>query len=316
LNKTCPENCDVRIEEQHLEGRTSIYKSCSSDCCDLHIHTIASDGQLTPTEVLSDALEANLKAVSICDHDTIYGYVELSKLYPSLPDGTLLASGIEVIPGIEINSEWKNREIHLIGYFCETKSQEFASLLASLRETRLQRIKLILDKLKDQDIVVEISQVLDKAKGESVGRPHIAEVMVEEGYVESIGEAFNTYIGLGRPAYVGRFRLTPVECVKAIRRANGVPVWAHPGMANLDCILKDLIENGLQGLEVYHPEHNQNSMLRYESLALEYGLVITGGSDFHSYNRPYGALIGSYGVSYESVRRIRDMAQENRKKSV
>ncbi|MBP8613337.1 MAG: PHP domain-containing protein [Firmicutes bacterium] len=314
MSKACLGNFNILAEEeQNLEGRVAAHKSCSSDCCDLHIHTVASDGQLTPLEVLSVALEANLKAISICDHDTIAGFSELSRLYPSLADGTLLASGIEVIPGIEINSEWETREIHLIGYFCETKSQEFASLLASLRETRLQRVKLILDKLRDQEIIVDISQVLDRAKGESVGRPHIAEVMVEEGYVGSIGEAFNTYIGLGKPAYVGRFRLTPAECVKAIRRANGVAVWAHPGMANADHLLKELIESGLQGLEVYHPEHDRNAMIKYTSLALEHGLAITGGSDFHSYNRPYGALIGSYGVTYESVQRIRDLAQENRK---
>ncbi len=280
-----------------------------SDYCDLHIHTTASDGQLSPDEVLSFAQSKNLKAISICDHDTISGYEQLCKLYPSLTDGTLLVSEMEVIPGIEISCSWDNREIHILGYFCDPGCQEFSEIQTRLKESRLKRVNLILDKLKSMGIHIDLSQVLEKSSGDSVGRPHIAQAMYENGYVKSVGEAFELYIGYGRPAYVERFRLTPFESIGSIRHAKGVPVWAHPQLANADHLLPELIENGLQGLEVYHPQHDRHAVGKYKSLASEHGLVITGGSDFHSHSIPYGATIGSYGVCYKTVEVMRSLAQ-------
>lgn len=303
MNQRCLNKCDNPIAgEQLSESPSAGRKYFDSDFCDLHVHSTASDGQCTPQQVLSLAQKAGLKAISLCDHDTLSGYMELTRQYKAMTDGTVMAFGIEVIPGIEINSEWQGRELHILGYFINPDNREFLRLLAQLRESRLRRLNQILERLANLDISIDISRVLEIAQGESVGRPHVAQALVEEGYANNIREAFELYLGIGKPGYAARSHLNPVESIKAVRRAGGVAVWAHPGTARADNLLGELIEAGLQGLEVCHPEHEHHIQQKYKGIAADNRLIATGGSDFHSLTASEGSMIGSYGVPYDSVR--------------
>lgn len=293
---------DGRILRKDLSGSyVTGREDPISNLCDLHIHTTASDGQYTPQQVVSYSHKLGLRTVSICDHDTVSGYEQLARVYPTNQSDDIKHGSIEVIPGIEINSQWGGREIHILGYFIDPDNHQLSKVLSQLRESRHLRIKAMVEKLNHLGIQIELCRVLELSKGESVGRPHVAEAMIEKGYISSIEEGFDLYLGIGRPAYVERFHLNPVESIKVIRQAKGIAVWAHPGTANADYLLHELVENGLQGIEVCHPEHDHSLQQRYWYMARENKLLITGGSDFHSTSSTEGAMIGSHGVSYESV---------------
>jgi len=280
--------------------------------CDLHVHTTASDGLLSPDEVTLLAKEKGLRAIALCDHDTISGVLSLMKDRGS--SERILAGGVEVVPGIEINSQWNGREIHILGYYVRLEDPEFLNLMEKLREARLSRAKLMVERLRELGKPLDFDRVLEVARGDSIGRPHVAQVMVERGYVNSVKEAFRVYLGIGRPAYVERLHLGPVESVQAVRRAGGVAVWAHPGTARVDQIFADLLDGGLQGIEVYHPEHDAAMEEKYLNLARENGLVATGGSDFHGPGVEEGGTLGSHVVPYEVVLRLKDLASSAAKR--
>lgn len=297
-----PYLCDGQILRQDLSGSNDTSREdLIFNLCDLHIHTTASDGQHTPEQVVSYSHRLGLKAISICDHDTLFGFKQLAKVFSTNQDDYIESGIIEVIPGIEINSRWDGREVHILGYFVDPDDNQLSKVLSQLRKSRVIRIETIVEKLNHLGLPVELQRVLELSKGESVGRPHVAEAMIEKGYISSIEEGFDLYLGIGRPAYVERFHLNPVESIKVIRQAKGIAVWAHPGTANADYLLHELVENGLQGIEVCHPEHDHSLQQRYWYMARENKLLITGGSDFHSTSSTEGAMIGSHGVSYESV---------------
>ena len=294
-----------------------------SSFCDLHVHTSASDGSLTPIEVVNLASRKGLKAVAICDHDTMAGFAQIAGLNrctdlsagPASPQEkagshgpeSLPFPGIEVIPGIEINSEWNGHEVHILGYYVPLDDEEFGELLEKLRRSRYERIRLMVEKLQSIGIYLDFDRVKEIAGGDSLGRPHVGEAMVEKGYVASVKEAFAKYLGIGKPAYVERYHLDPEESVERIRKAGGVAVWAHPGTAGADELLQSLIEKGLQGLEVYHPEHDRRAQQKYLAYAKRFGLVVTGGSDFHGPGAGEGADLGSYGVPYEVVSTLKEL---------
>lgn len=276
--------------------------------CDLHIHTTASDGHLTSGNVVQHSLALGLRAISICDHDTMSGYLELAGMYTPGKLGIINVNGLEVVPGIEINSKWEQRELHILGYFVDPLSSGFSQLLSGLRDSRLQRVHAMVGKLASLGMPLEISRVLELSQGDSIGRPHIAEVMVEKGYVSSIKEAFSLYLGMGKPAYVDRRHLTPAQSIAAIRAAGGIAVWAHPGVTGADWLLNELIESGLQGIEVYHPEHDDEEQQKYLDMARENSLAVTGGSDFHSITSSEGATIGDFGITYENFEIMKRLA--------
>ncbi len=283
------------------------YSDCR-DFCDLHIHTTASDGQLTPHEVVSHSLALGLRAISVCDHDTLSGYLELAIAYSAGGLGIVNANDVEVIPGIEISSHWGRWELHILGYFIDPENRQFTELLATLRQSRLQRVEVIAEKLASLGMPVEVSRILELSRGDSVGRPHIAEAMVEKGYTSSVKEAFGLYLGIGRPAYAGRLHLSPAQAIEAIQAAKGLAVWAHPGTTGGDWLLNELVECGLQGIEVYHPEHNCALRQKYLNMARKNRLIVTGGSDFHGASSSEGAMIGDSGIPYENVETMKRLA--------
>jgi len=252
---------------------------------DLHIHSTASDGTLTPSEVVHSALELGLEAIALTDHDTVSGIEE-----------ALLAAkgtGLEVIPGVEINSEGEWGDLHFLGYYIDPQNPFLRERLQAMRDARLGRARRMLEILAQLGMPLEWEEVRALAGGESVGRPHVARALALRGYVSSPQEAFDRYIGNGGPAYVPRLRLTPAEVIEAIHRAGGVAVLAHPAHSGVIERIGEFVELGLEGLEVYYPEHSPEDVETLLRLCRQYGLIATGGSDFHSPHHEEGAPMGS-----------------------
>ncbi len=264
---------------------------------DLHIHTTASDGTSTPRQVVQIAAQRKLQAIAITDHDTVGGIEEAKA------EG--LRSGIEIISGVEINTDYNQQEIHILGYFIRYEDHQFLTRIESLQNARLSRIKKMVDRLPGLGLPIELKRVLELAGEGSVGRPHIGMAMVEKGYVASVQEAFQRYLGLGRPAFVPRYALTPADAVRIIRQAGGIAAWAHPGLAQRDYLMGELVEAGLRGLEVYYPEHTPDMVRHYLALARQYHLVVTGGSDYHGSGTGYRAELGEVTVPYDVVNQLR-----------
>ena len=270
---------------------------------DLHCHTTASDGLLTPTELVHLASEVGLKAIGITDHDTIQGWKEAEEAGATYQ--------IQILRGIELNTNWQGKEVHILGYEVDGMSEHLNKKLRDLRKNREGRMLQILDRLKGMGIELALEEVQTFAQGESMGRPHVAQVLIKRGYVRSIQEAFERYIGHGAPAYVPSYRLTPEEGIKVIREAQGVAVLAHPGVQRLDEEIPSWVEAGLQGIEVVHSKHKLNDELRYLAIAQEYNLLTTGGSDFHGEALKPGVALGRWGVSLDVIQQILCLAQRN-----
>ncbi len=258
---------------------------------DLHLHTTASDGTLSPAETVEAAIRAGLTGIGITDHDTVAGVAEAK---------ASAAGRIRVVPGVEINTEaqvdeeW--REVHVLGYLVDVASPALQDELQRLRVARLERARRIVDKLATLNLAVSFARVREIAGGGPLGRPHIAQAMVEAGLAGSVLQAFQLYLGLGKPAYVERYKLSPEDAVRLIHAAGGVAVLAHPGLIGDDAIIAPLVAVGLDGLEARYPEHGRREAKRYAALARRHELVVTGGSDAHGPGFPGRATIGAVRV--------------------
>jgi hypothetical protein len=254
---------------------------------DLHTHTIASDGTFSPAELVRLARRLGLAAVAVTDHDTANGLDE------ALEAGRAL--GIEVVPGIEISAEFQPGTMHMLGYFIQPDRPVFAEKLRVLQEARRDRNPIIAAKLNALGLKITMDEVRAAAGSEQVGRPNFARVLLDKGYVSTMGEAFDRYLTKGGPAYVDKFRLSPAESVELIHQGRGLAVLAHPFTLDLDgpaldSLVADLAASGLDGLEVYYPEHDSDQTRACLELAARHGLAVTGGSDFHGDNKPEVAL--------------------------
>ena len=264
---------------------------------DLHLHTLFSDGTYSEQELIRESIKAGLSAIAVVDHDTVQGLpicIELGR-----------EAGIEVIPGIELTTEYESWEIHILGYFIDYGSRKLEERLVLLDKNRIDRIYKIADKLKALGIKLNPETVFDIAGRGTVGRLHVARAMVAEGIVTSVYEAFQKYIGDRCPAYVLGFRFSPQEAIRLIKDASGIPVLAHPYTINNDEIILGLIKDGLMGLEVYYPEHSQGMISFYLDIAKANNLLVTGGSDCHGMAKPE-VRIGSIKIPYELVERLKE----------
>ncbi|KAF1084613.1 error-prone DNA polymerase [Sporotomaculum syntrophicum] len=270
---------------------------------DLHIHTTSSDGASSPNEVVRMAVQANLRAVSITDHDTMEGICQ-AKLEAAL-------YGIDVLDGVELSTEHDGMEIHILAYCVEPENSVLQKHLNLFRAARLSRARKIVAKLQHMGINIGYDQVLRYAGSGSVGRPHIAQALQAIGKVSSVTEAFEQYIGVGKPAYEPRLKYHPVEMVKLIRRLGGVPVLAHPGISCGEDFIRTLIDAGLQGLEVYHPKQTSEMEAYYLGLCRQHNLLGTGGSDFHGVGATGHGRLGEAKVPYTVVIQLRALAAEN-----
>ena len=245
---------------------------------DLHTHSTASDGKLSPAELMRHAKALGIEVIALTDHDTLSGLEEAAE------EATRI--GVEFIPGVEISAENNPGTLHMLGYFIDPSNTQLVQTLAWLRGGRDDRNHLILSKLAELGCPLDWDEVEALAGGESMGRPHIATAMVNRGYVATFNEAFERYLGKGAAAYTDRDKMTPEVAIERIRSAGGLPVLAHPQTLSLtdhelSDLLRRLVSFGLAGIEVYYYSHSHEETERYLSLAGEYGLAVTGGSDFH-----------------------------------
>lgn len=243
------------------------------DFIDLHIHTNKSDGIFSPIDIVNQAKETNLKAISITDHDTLDGYYDALDIAEK--------NKIELIPGIELSCEAQEKDIHILGYFIDGKNEEFVKYLEDMRAHRKMRIYKITEKLSNLSIDISPESILDEIKNASPGRLHVARKMVEKGKVKSIYEAFAKYIGENSPAYVKKKKISVKECIRLIHNIGGIAVLAHPGTYRKDHLISEFKELGLDGIEVYHPEHQFSDIRKYQEISKNLNLFVTGGSDFH-----------------------------------
>jgi predicted metal-dependent phosphoesterase TrpH len=270
---------------------------------DLHIHSTASDGKDSPQEILQRAAQKGLHTIAITDHDTVAGVTTAMKAAQPY--------NVEVIPGIELSTVWKGRDIHILGYYLDYTSLALQEDLNGLRGTRHRRNQMLIEQLNKLglDITLAEAQAKQTDPQGNLGRPHIAEVLVEKGYVSSIQEAFNRYLGQEGKAYINPPRISPFEGIQLVLRYGGIPVLAHPGLYQLDEIINELKEHGLQGIEVYHPDHDEAAEAHYLKIAQQFGLIVTGGSDYHGEREGtiFHADIGSQKMNYSLLSKLKDL---------
>ncbi len=246
---------------------------------DLHTHSRHSDGTFEPRESVALAIERGLRVLAITDHDRTAGIPEAQ--------AAAVGSGLEVVPGVEFSAEYEGGSVHVLGYWMDPEHPEFRDELGRLREDRVRRAERMVERLRALGNPVTVERVRQIAAGGSVGRPHVAQALVEAGAVPTIGDAFSQeLIGTGGRAYVAKHALHPVEAVRLIRRAGGVAVLAHPahwrdGIPVPDALIEEMVEAGMDGIECAHPDHPPAVEARYREMAVRLGLAATGSSDCH-----------------------------------
>ena len=254
---------------------------------DLHIHTTYSDGAFSPEQVVDTALDCDLNVIALTDHDNILSHKIASDYVKK--QGLKL----EIIPGVEINTIYKGYEVHILGYFMDVNNSEFQELLKTQQQARVDQTTQIVDLLnKKAGIRVKYEDIKSLvAQGGSIGRPHIARAIVSAGGVDNVMEAYAKYINDSSPVYVARKTVSPHDAVEIINDAGGIPVFAHPIDVDIsEKLTKELVSYGLRGIEAYHRKHSPAVVEYFSSLADKYGLIITGGSDFHAPSVNHGAI--------------------------
>jgi predicted metal-dependent phosphoesterase TrpH len=264
---------------------------------DLHMHSTASDGTLPPAQQMAWAAEQGLAAVALTDHDTIHGWDE------ALAAGARL--GLEIVPGCELSTEVERSEVHILAYYFDRAEPAMVELLQRMRGGRRARAAETVAKLHALGHSQVSLEAILAAGGESVGRPHIAQALVDSGIVRTKQEAFERFLTLGRPAYVPRPKLTPAEAIGIVHGAGGVAVLAHPGLVKNDNIVREVIKQGIDGIEAYHSDHGDGQRQFYARWGHDAGLIVTGGTDSHGPNGMRTVLPGSVNVDLEVVAQLK-----------
>ena len=268
---------------------------------DLHLHSAASDGLLQPAALVQAVRAAGIHVFSITDHDTVDG----------LADGRLAAQacGLTLIAGIELSAYWGKVELHILGYFIDPNHAELTGFLHRIRGARQVRMHAMLNRLQAMGLGVPPASVFERAHHGNVGRPHLARALVERGFVSTTDEAFDRYLGTGRPAFVPRPDVSVADAIRMIRTAGGLASLAHPGLYGRDDAIPDLVAAGMQAIEVYHPQHTFGRIAHYKRVAKRYGLLVTGGSDFHGTAEGEHAATPGYPFLPESDYLVLEAAQ-------
>ncbi len=260
---------------------------------DLHIHTTASDGLNSPQEVVEQALKKNLAAIAITDHDSV------AAIDPCVH--MACGTGLEIIPGVELSIDYHRADVHLLGYLVNHRAPALLQEIHRFQRARFRRGQKIVSKLNQLGVDLQMDTVLAIAGQAPVGRPHVADALVREEYVQSYGEAFARYLGYHAPAYVPKMGLTAQGAIDLIHSAQGVAVLAHPGILDRDELIPLLVDMGLDGLEAFHYKQDLSTRHRYVQLAHEHGLIYTGGSDCHGKRFDRGTVLGKAPVPYHCV---------------
>ena len=272
---------------------------------DLHIHSTASDGTLSPSHIISLALDRQLKAIAITDHDTIDGVKEV--LTRGIPSQLKFLSGIEISamppPGFHCPGSF-----HILGYGIDVDTPLLNETLDKLQTARRNRNPQIIKRLNDMGVDISLEEIHREVGDGQLGRPHIARVMIKKGYCQSIDEVFDNYLGKNKPAYVDKFKLTFTEALSLISKSDGLAVLAHPYLLEMDdpqefeSLIITMKNSGLRGLEVFYPDHTPAQEAFYAKIATRYNLIMTGGTDFHGKLKPeiqIGSATGRFFVPYE-----------------
>ena len=271
---------------------------------DLHIHSTASDGRLSPAEVVHKSAELGLTIIAITDHDSVEGIapaLAAAKAFPQL----------RVIPNVEISTDVPQGEVHVLGYFIDYTDHELKATLERMRNSRQERARGMVTKLQNLGVHIDWQRVREIAGSGSIGRPHIAQAMLEKGYIASVKEAFTKYIGRDGPAYVEREKRTPAEAVELILRAKGLPVLAHPFTASdPEVLVAELKAAGLIGIEAYYDGYTRDEINRLVALANKHNLIATGGSDYHGLDTATETMIGGVDVPMEAAERLIALAEQ------
>jgi predicted metal-dependent phosphoesterase TrpH len=268
---------------------------------DLHTHSLRSDGVLEPADLVRLAADRGVTTLALSDHDTLAG----------VPEAIVAGqrAGVRVIPSIELNTESRWGDVHVLGYFLDPADAALEDRLRWLRENRGRRIELMVENLNRLGYPVSLERVMEIAQGGALGRPHLAQALAEAGHVRSYDDAFDTLISKDSPAYVERIGLTPAEAVRLIVAHGGTASLAHPGtVTGVRELLPDLIEHGISGLEVYYPEHTAAWTAELGALARAFTLIATGGSDFHGRGE-HGGPLGCAYVPPDTVSRLEERAR-------
>lgn len=268
---------------------------------DLHSHTTASDGQHAPEELLARAAAAGVSVLAVTDHDTVAGLEAAAE--------AARAHGVELVPGIELSAFIHGREVHVLGHFVRPGDEELGQFAERLRGEREQRMEAMVARMRALGYPVHMEQVRELAGEAQLGRPHLARLLVERGWCSSMQEAFDRFLGSGKPAWVERYRLEGAEAIRLIRRAGGVATLAHPGTSRMEHHqIKLLAGAGLGGLEVYHADHHPSVRNKYLSIARALDLVPTAGSDFHGRQVSPERHLGMVSMPAEQLARLRARA--------
>jgi predicted metal-dependent phosphoesterase TrpH len=269
----------------------------SPSIIDIHTHSMASDGEYGAEELAQRAATSGLAVWGLCDHDTVAALVPAA--------AAAARHGVRFVPGIELSAFLDAKEIHLLGHFVDPEHETLRKFEDFLADRRRERMALIIARLAKLGVVVRAEQIERHSGGKTIGRPHVAKAIMEVGQASTVKEAFDRYIGEGRPAYVQRFRLEAAEAVRLVRGAGGTVTVAHPGITKLERgELQRLRAAGVVGLEAVHPEHNPSMREKYARLADELGLVPTAGSDYHGGTVSPGRQLGAVTMTAEALARL------------
>ncbi len=275
---------------------------------DLHLHTTASDGRLTPDALVARAADAGLTIISVTDHDTTAG----------LPEAGAAARrhGIRLVNGIEITAVENGRDIHVLGYFFDPSEPSLLDFLRGQREARLRRLSRIAERLHDLGYAIDVSALIEEyshSKGKAVGRPQVADALVSAGYAADRREAFDTLLGEGRPAFVPRGGASVADVVAIVRDAGGIASLAHPGLMRLDDAIAGFAASGLPAIEGWHSDHDAEATARYKRFAETLGLGTSGGSDYHAEHSHHAAGIGSVTLPADAFADLETRATSSRR---
>src|SRR6266404_5036545 len=270
---------------------------------DLHLHTNFSDGTYSPEELVAHARRHGFAAIALTDHDTVEGCAAAATACSEFE--------IEFIPGTELTAEQDGNELHILGYFIDTRNPRFLSEIAKFQLVRQNRIREMVARLNQVNVPLTAEAVFTLANCRAPGRPHVARALVEAGLCHNLDEAFERFLKKNRPAFVPKFKMSAADAIDLIHQAGGVAVMAHPGLNRTDQVIPDMAEAGLDGIECFHTKHSTSTAEHYLEIADRFHLLVTGGSDCHGMSKGK-PLIGTVKLPYQHVEKLRVRAEERR----
>jgi 3',5'-nucleoside bisphosphate phosphatase len=283
--------------ESGNKGNPSVPPLSSAGRADLHTHTTHSDGALVPYDLIQKAHSVGLEVLSITDHDNVGAIDEAVEWGKSLD--------MEVISGLELSVSLGEKDVHVLAYFFDHRNQDLLDYLTFFRRERLKRAERIVQRLNKIDVPLKLEAVLEQAGIGSVGRPHVANALLDGGFIGTYHEAFEKYIGNNGPAFEKKYQLSPADAFKLVTKAGGLSFLAHPGKHISELDLSQLIKNGLDGIEVTHPAHDEKLRDYYRGLVNQYFLLESGGSDFHGGKKNDDHTLGVFTVPMHIVETMR-----------